>query len=159
MVKVFEGVRVGLAGVCGTLKLGFVVLVVEGAWLDGREGPSVRFDTPEDVTTGFNVAVGLGAKEGTELTTVWNEMSFVPPSSATEFELATNPAAFPFLFCCNITPIETLPTLTSNNTSEPTSISLTSRGANENQLQHPLLLPFPRRNGSNRSNLGNASLF
>ena len=40
---------------------------------------------------------------------------------------------------------------TSNNTSEPTSISLTSRGANENQLQHPLLLPFPRRNGSNRS--------
>jgi hypothetical protein len=54
--NVGEGVGVlveGLAGTC-TVKLGSVVLVVEGAWLDGCEGPTVRL--------GFNDA--LGAIEG-----------------------------------------------------------------------------------------------
>jgi hypothetical protein len=129
------------AGAC-KMKLGFVVVVVEGAWLDGSEGPRVRL-APDDIITGFSDA--LGAKEGTWLAV----RKACVPSFATEFELATNPAASPFLFCCNITPIETLTTLTSSKMIEPTSISLTSRGDDENQLQHPLLLPFPRRKEAN----------
>ena len=119
------------------MELGFVVLVLEGAWLGRDVG---RFDAPPvDVKSGFK-NVALGAKVAV--------ISSVPPE-AIEFELETKPAGSTFPSCFNINPIVTLTTLTSNIRIDPTIITLTSRGVVPNQLQ--LLPPFPRRKEANLS--------
>ena len=126
------------------MELGFVVLVLEGAWLGRGVG---RFDAPPvDVKSGFKSNVALGLREGKELT-----ISSVLPPLAIELELETKPAVSTFPSCFNINPIVTLTTLTSNIRIDPTIITLTSRGVVPNQLQHPLLPPFPRRKEANLS--------
>lgn len=115
-IKVTPGARVGTGKALGRL------VAILGNWFDSEGGPAL-----------------LGVIEGVRLgvSTMTALIFLSPPSSfAIEFELATNAPVLCASFCSNI-PIDTLTALTSNKRMEPNTSSLTSRGADENQLQHP----------------------
>ena len=119
-IKVASGARVGTGKALG--RLGFIVATLEGNWFDSEGGPTLL---------GVSEGVMLGVSTMTAL------LFLSPPSSfAIEFELATN-APVLCASCCSNIPIDTLIALTSNKRMEPNMSSLTSRGADENQLQHP----------------------
>ena len=120
-VKVASGARVGTGKALG--RVGFIVAILEGNWFDSEGGPALLLGVSEGVMLGVSTMTAL---------------TFLsPPSSfAIEFELARNAPVLCASFCSNI-PIDTLTALTSNKRMEPNMSSLTSRGADENQLQHP----------------------